>query len=105
MQREARLPKQPCVSMQIYFFLYLSFHITIHSTTLFRDNIDESLLYSSDEEDPFFLMSPSAANEHVTVDQRLLADPLSSLEAVGVVLGAGAMIREGKLPFLATKEA
>ena len=82
MQREARLPKQPCVSMQIYFFLYLSFHITIHST-LFRDNIDESLLYSSDEEDPYFLMSPSAAKEHVTVDQRLLADPLSSLEAVG----------------------
>ena len=99
MQREARLPKQPCVSMQIYFFLYLSFHITIHST-LFRDNIDESLLYSSDEEDPYFLMSPLTAKENVTVDQRLLADPLSSLEAGGgVVLGASAMIRDGKLPF------
>jgi len=65
----------------LYFFFIFVFHITAHST-LFRD-IDESLLYSSDEEDPYFLMSPSAAKEHVTVDQRLLADPLSSLGVVG----------------------
>ena len=64
----------------IYFFLYLSFQYYRLHSTLFRD-IDESLLYStdSDEEDPFFLMPPSAveAKDRGSGGQRLLADPLS----------------------------
>ena len=72
----------------IYFFLYLSFQYYRLHSTLFRD-IDESLLYStdSDEEDPFFLMSPSAAKakKRGSGGQRLLADPLSLLAASGPV--------------------
>ena len=72
--------------MHIYFFLYLSFQYYYLHSTLFRD-IDESLLYStdSDEEDPFFLMLPSAveANERGSGGQRLMADLLLSLAAVG----------------------
>ena len=87
MQREACLPKQPWVSISTYTsFLYLSFQYYRLHSTLFRD-IDESLLYStdSDEEDPFFLMSPSAAKakECGSGGQRLLADSLLSLAAVG----------------------
>ena len=87
MQREACLPKQPWVSISTYTsFLYLSFQYYRLHSTLFRD-IDESLLYStdSDEEDPFFLMLPSAveANERGSGGQRLMADLLLSLAAVG----------------------
>ena len=79
MQREACLPKQPWVSTSTYTsFSYLSLHYYRLHSTLFRD-IDESLLYStdSDEEDPFFLMSPSAAKAkgRDSGGQCLLADP------------------------------
>jgi hypothetical protein len=87
----------------IYFFLYLSFQYYRLHSTLFRD-IDESLLYlaDSDEEDPFFPMSPSAAEakERGSVGQRLLADPLSSLAAVGGGSRGRCIVDQGqKTPF------
>ena len=83
-------------------FLYLSFQYYHLHSTLFRD-IDESLLYStdSDEEDPFFLMSPSAseAKGRGSGGQRLLADPLSSIVVVGGDSRGQCLDKGQKTPF------
>ena len=84
-------------------FLYLSFQYYRLHSTLFRD-IDESLLYStdSDEEDPFFLMLPlvAKAKKRGSGGQRLLADPLLSLAAVGGGSRGRCIVDQGqKTPF------